>query len=188
MRKKILQLTVTLFLFGTALAEDGNAAGTANNGKVAITEFISAPGTVFKTITVASLTIKALTISGKVTDEKGGPLPGVNVKLKGTNIGVTTNAEGNYTLNIPGPDAVLVFSFVGFETHEQPVSGTTVINVVLKETSNGLNEVVVVGYGTQKRTDVVGAVSTISGKVLESRPLTNPLAGLQGTAPGLVIT
>lgn len=126
-------------------------------------------------------------ISGSVHDPAGNPIPGVNVIVKGTTNGTTTDAEGKYSLSVIGEDVVLVFSFIGYVTQEVQVNGRSAIDVRLEEDVQSLDEVVVVGYGTQKRANVTGAVSTITGEAIAQRPLTNAAAALQGTTPGLSI-
>lgn len=127
-------------------------------------------------------------ISGKVTTaEDGTPLPGVTVIVKGTNNGTSTNTEGNYSINAERGQ-VLVFSFIGTNSQEKTVGNDQVINVFLGADAKTLNEVVVVGYGTQRRANLTGAVSTVDTKVFESRPITDAGRALQGTTPGLTIT
>lgn len=101
-----------------------------------------------------------ITITGQVKDSQNQPLPGVNVKIKGTNIGATTGTDGKFSLQADD-NAVLIFTFVGFRTKEEPVNKRTSIDVVLEEDKTQLNEVVVVGYGNQERKDVTGAVGTV---------------------------
>lgn len=127
-------------------------------------------------------------VSGKVTDDKTGEtLPGVSVKLKGSSRGVVTDMAGKFSIEVPGPGAVLVFSFVGFEDQEKVVGSSPAMNVVLKGKSNSLDEVVVVGYGVQKRVNVIGAVASVDGKILESRPVTNLSTALAGLASGVYV-
>ena len=126
-------------------------------------------------------------IEGVVTDEGGKPLTGVSVQVNGTSLGVITNASGRFSLTVPD-DAVLSVSFVGYETQEITVGSQTNINVQLKLSASGLNEVVIVGYGTQKKANLTGAVSQISSEVLENRSLPNLTQGLQGAVPNLNIT
>ncbi|WP_211325324.1 SusC/RagA family TonB-linked outer membrane protein [Larkinella arboricola] len=133
-------------------------------------------------------TVADVTVRGKVTDdEKGSGLPGVSVVLKGTQRGATTDPDGNFSIVVPDGKAVLVFSFVGYEAQEVTVGNRTSINISLKADTKSLNEVVVVGYGTQKKANLTGAVSTVGGEVLESRPLVNLAQGLQGLVPNLNI-
>ncbi len=140
------------------------------------------------TLAVAMVSFaSAQSISGVVTGEGGGPLAGVSVSVKGTNTSVATNSNGQYSINAKN-GAVLVFSFVGYTSREVVVNNS-VINVRLVIGENvKLDEVVVVGYGTQKKADLTGAVSRVDAKQIENRPVTNALSALQGTVPGLVIT
>ncbi len=126
-------------------------------------------------------------ISGIVTDSSGTPLPGVTVVVKGTTLGTITNAEGKYTLNAVPGDAILVFSFVGMKTQEVPVAGKATLNITMVEGAIGLQEVVAIGYGTQKKVNLTGAVSVISSESLENRPITTTAEGLQGVIPNLNI-
>jgi hypothetical protein len=103
-----------------------------------------------------------LSVSGRVSDANGELLPGVNVTVKGTTTGVISNNKGEYTITVPHRDAVLSFSFVGYASQDIAVDGRTNIAVTLVESSTEMEEVVVVGYGTQKKENLSGAVSTIS--------------------------
>jgi len=126
-------------------------------------------------------------VSGIVQDNKGVPLPGVSVKIKGTAIGTVTNTEGAFSINVPNDQAVLTFTFIGFIKQEKLVGSAHTITIVMAEQSNTLNDVVVVGYGTQKKADLTGSVATITGKSLQDRPITNLSSGLAGLAPGLYV-
>lgn len=126
-------------------------------------------------------------IQGTVTDEKGTPLVGVTVKVKGTSQGTVTDAQGNFSLTVPD-NATLEVSYIGYETQEVTVGNQTNITVQMKVTASGLNEVVVVGYGTQKKKNLTGAVSQVSGEVLDNRALPNLTQGLQGEIPNLNLT
>jgi TonB-linked SusC/RagA family outer membrane protein len=131
---------------------------------------------------------KAIKITGTVVDDTNAPLPGVSVKLKDTNIGTVTDVNGKFVIDLPAADGTLVFSFIGFTPKEVPLNGqTTGINVQLMPAQNSLNEVVVVGYGTQKRVNVVGAIDQISSKAIEGKPAVNLTQALQGTSPSLII-
>ncbi len=127
-------------------------------------------------------------VSGKVTDSGGAPLPGVTIVLKGTANGTVSNIDGVFALqNIP-ENATLVFSFVGMKTQEVLIEGTAPLNIVMEENAIGVDEVVVVGYGTQKKINLTGAVGAISSEELAERPVQNASQMLQGLVPGLNIS
>ncbi|WP_131535712.1 SusC/RagA family TonB-linked outer membrane protein [Pedobacter nototheniae] len=127
-----------------------------------------------------------VTIKGQVKDQKGLPLPGVSVKVKGTNQGASTQDNGSYTINAP-KNATLEFSFIGFKTLEEVVNNRTNINVTLSDDNQQLNEVVVIGYGTTTKKDLTTAVVSISSKDIENQPVTNPLQAIQGKAAGVQV-
>jgi TonB-linked SusC/RagA family outer membrane protein len=129
-------------------------------------------------------------VKGTIVDVNGQPLPGVNITVQGTTTGVTTDLSGSFTLRIrDGKRALLVASYIGFSTKKVWVSAETgSLKIVLEESSASLNEVVVVGYGTQKKLNLTGAVTTASGEILENRPIGNIAQGLQGMVPNLNIT
>lgn len=127
-------------------------------------------------------------ISGIVRNEKGEPLGGVTVLVKGTTTATITDDNGKYTVNVPSSNSVLVFSYVGMVSLEQKVGNSTTLNVPLVVAGQNLNEVVVVGYGKQKKTTLTGSVEQISSKTLESRAVTNVGLALQGETPGLLVT
>ncbi|QCK16398.1 SusC/RagA family TonB-linked outer membrane protein [Mangrovivirga cuniculi] len=128
-------------------------------------------------------------VKGKVTDfQSGEPVPGTNVLVKGTSRGTTTNFEGDYNLQLQEGDSVLVFSSVGFESEEVPVNGRTQINVELISDIQSLKEVVVVGYGTQKKQDISSSVSTIDQSEFNDIPTSSFDAAIQGRASGLNIS
>ena len=127
-----------------------------------------------------------ITVKGKVTDsEKGEPIPGVSIVLKGVNKGTNTDASGNYSIAVPDRASVLVFSFVGYQKQEITVGNQAQVNVVLKADMNELNEVVVVGFGTQKKATVTGAIASIATKDLLQSPVANISNSLVGRMPGL---
>ncbi len=126
-------------------------------------------------------------ISGRITDEKGEPLPGVTISVKGKNIGVITDIDGNYTLDIPADAEILVVSFVGMKTQEIEIGQQTIINVVLQTDISELDAVVVTGYSTSAKRYLTGAVSKINTDDLELSSSTNLTKGLQGTTAGLVV-
>mgnify|MGYP003638218186 CR=1 FL=1 len=126
------------------------------------------------------------TISGKVTDSSGEPLPGVTVLVKGTTQGTITDFDGNYTISDVPISGTLVFSFVGMKSQEIPVNGKLTIDVVLVEESVGIEEVVAVGYGVQKRVNLAGSVSSVNADDLVKAPIANTTNTLAGRLPGLV--
>jgi len=127
------------------------------------------------------------TVNGKVTDDKGVPLPGVTVVIKGTTNGTITDIDGSYSLSqVPG-NATLIFSFVGMKTIEIEVENQNVINVALKDDSIGLEEVVAIGYGTQAKKDITGSVSVIKTDKLLATPSASFAGQLQGRAAGLIV-
>jgi TonB-linked SusC/RagA family outer membrane protein len=125
-------------------------------------------------------------IQGKVTDATGQPLPGVTVIVEGTTTGTVTDIDGNYSLSASEGD-VLVFSFVGFESRRVTVGNQTTIDIQLAEDAQALEEVVVVGYGTVKKSDLTGSVSSVSGEELQRQPITTLDQGLQGLAAGVQV-
>jgi TonB-linked SusC/RagA family outer membrane protein len=128
-------------------------------------------------------------VSGQVKDATGQPLPGVSVALKGTASGTITDVEGRFLLSTTGVSSpVLVFSYIGFVRQEMAVGSRAALEVVLEQDTKALSEVVVVGYGTQKKENLTGAVSSITGKELAKRPVLRASAALQGLAPGLTVT
>ncbi|MES2277084.1 MAG: TonB-dependent receptor [Bacteroidota bacterium] len=131
------------------------------------------------------------TITGKVTDETGGGLPGVSIKLKGTNAATVTDVNGVYSLRVPDgnvQNGVLVFSFVGYKAQEVTVGPSFVVNIKMEPEPKSLSEVVVIGYGTQRRGDVASAISSVNVEKMDKIPATNLSTALQGQAPGLVAT
>ena len=125
-------------------------------------------------------------VKGKVTDGSQEPLIGVSVTIKGTNnTGVVTDINGDYTITVPNEKAVLVFNYIGFSEAEQGVNGKSTINVEMKEDNIGLDEVVVIGYGTVKRKDLTGAVASVKGEDLAAVPVNNVAQALQGKLAGV---
>ncbi|WP_258861660.1 TonB-dependent receptor plug domain-containing protein [Marinilabilia salmonicolor] len=127
-------------------------------------------------------------VSGSVSDSQGEPIPGVTVLEKGTQNGVITDIDGNYNLSVAGQESVLVFSFVGMQTQEVTVGGQTTIDVVLSETFTDLDEVVVVGYGVQKKKLTTGANLNVSSDDLQAQNTSEPLEAIQSMSPGVNIT
>jgi TonB-linked SusC/RagA family outer membrane protein len=129
----------------------------------------------------------AITISGKVTSETGEGLPGVNVLLKGTANGTTTDAAGSYSLSVPDENGILIFSYIGYTTEEVPINNRSVIDISLVPDIKSLTEVVVVGYGTQKRQDLTGSISSVKGADINKLPVASVTQALQGQAAGVEI-
>jgi TonB-linked SusC/RagA family outer membrane protein len=129
------------------------------------------------------------TITGRVTStEDGSGLPGVNVVLKGSTVGTSTDADGRYSLSVPAEGGSLIFSFIGLESKDVPIGNLTEVNVSLALDVTQLNEVVVVGYGTQTRRELTGSVSSIAGREIGSMPVQSFDQALQGRAAGVQIT
>ena len=125
-------------------------------------------------------------ISGIITETNGSPILGASVLIKGTSIGTISDLDGKYSINVPDNKSILVFSYIGYEKQELK-AGKQILNVVLEETAKAMDEVVVVGYGTQKKVNLTGAVSSVSMKELEGKPVVNVVEALEGTTPGLTI-
>nr|WP_233168702.1 TonB-dependent receptor [Hymenobacter sp. BT523] len=126
-------------------------------------------------------------LTGKVTSPKGEGLPGVTVVVKGTTLGTTSNPDGSFSLSVPEKPGTLVFSFIGFQTQERAYSGPGDFNVKLADDTKSLDEVVVVGYGTQKRADVTGAIATMDARKLEERPIARVDQALVGQLAGVQV-
>jgi len=125
-------------------------------------------------------------ISGKVTDKDGTPLPGVSIVIKGTTTGTTTGMDGNFQLQVSSEKDILVFSFIGMETQEITIGALTQINLTMVEAAIGLEEVVVIGYGSQKKGNLTGSVSTVKSEDIVKAPLASTTNALTGRLPGLI--
>ena len=130
--------------------------------------------------------VSAQTVSGLVTDSSG-PLPGASVVVKGTTIGTQTDFDGNYSLDSVDSSATLLFSYIGYATQEVAVDGRSAINVTLLEDASQLEEVVVVGYGTQKRANISGAVAKVGGAEVAGIQAARVDDALAGKLPGVLI-
>lgn len=126
-------------------------------------------------------------ITGLIHDQKGAPLVGVTVQVRGSSRGTVSDANGRFTLVVPD-STVLDISYIGYQTQEISIGNTKDLTIVMKTASSGLNEVVVIGYGTERKKDLTGAVAQVSGDVLENRSLPNLTQGLQGVIPNLNLT
>ncbi|CAN5483061.1 TonB-dependent receptor [soil metagenome] len=135
------------------------------------------------------ITDMAFTVSGRVTAiENNEAIPGANVLVKGTTIGTVTDVNGNYVIQAPDETATLVFSFIGYTTQEIPINGRSEINISLSADVRSLEEVVVVGYGTQRRSDLTAAVGSVSAKEIENEPVIQVGQALQGKVAGLQVS
>jgi TonB-linked SusC/RagA family outer membrane protein len=131
---------------------------------------------------------KDTVINGRITNQQGEPLASVSVLVKGTNIGATTNENGSFSINVPIGGDTLLLTNVGFVTRELPINNTSSFNIQLVPESKALDEVVVVGYGTQRRSDITGSVTSVPKERLQNLPVTNVLQAVEGSVAGLNIT
>jgi TonB-linked SusC/RagA family outer membrane protein len=143
------------------------------------------PGVLF----FACPVLAQINVKGRVTSASDNtPLPGVNILVRGTTTGTTTDAQGQYQLAVPAGSSVLVFSFIGYSTQEVALGGRTVLDVSLAEDLTALEEIVVVGYGAQRKSDLSGSVASIRGEDLTRVPAMNPMQALQGKVAGVQVT
>lgn len=131
---------------------------------------------------------EGLPIKGIVSGENGEKLPGVSISIKGTTLGITSNANGEFSIVVPNEKAVLVFSFVGYTSQNVIIGSKTNLNITLTVDSKALDEVIVVGYGVQKKKDLTGAVSSIGGDLFKERKETQVAQALQGSMSGVLVT
>ncbi|MEO5999910.1 MAG: SusC/RagA family TonB-linked outer membrane protein [Chitinophagaceae bacterium] len=139
----------------------------------------------FLCLIICRLCAQTKNVSGKVTDEKGLPLEGVSILIKGRSGGTATNSEGNFTLPAPGSAKALIISSTNFATQEIAIQGRSIFNISLKAATANLDEVMVVAYGTAKKASFTGSATRIDGKKIEQRPIINVLGALTGAAPGV---
>ncbi|GHB34894.1 SusC/RagA family TonB-linked outer membrane protein [Mongoliitalea lutea] len=131
----------------------------------------------------------SIQVSGTVTgSDTGESLPGVNILIKGTTSGTATDLDGNFTLNVPSSEAVLIFSFIGYSSIERKVGNTTTFTITLSPDQSSLSEVIVVGYGTQERATVTSAISSVSSEQIRQLPVPNVASAIQGRAAGVSVT
>ena len=136
---------------------------------------------------ITSVFAQTKQISGKVTDEGGAPIPGVSVLVKGTTIGTVTNPDGNFSLAVPGND-VLSFSFIGMKTVEVQITDNNFYNVTMQYAVIGVDEVMVVAYGTAKKESFTGSAEVINNATLEKRPVANISKAIEGQVAGVQAT
>lgn len=161
---------------------------TASAAMLAAAMMAGAPAAVAAEAPLSAVAPAGITVHGNVTDPTGEPLIGATVIVKGTQQAVATDFDGNFTLNnVTGN--TLVVTYIGYMPQEVPINGRTEIEVVLQEQATNLDEVVVVGYGSQKKATMTGAVTAVGGKALENKgTLSSPVQALQGQVPGVIIT
>lgn len=169
--KKLQQITIITLVLLLTIA--GSSFATGNSGATESKSPVDA--------------FQQKTISGKVVDEQGVPLPGVTVVVKGTTVGMVTNIDGDYNLQVPDDAKVLVFSFVGMKTQEVVLGNKTTIDITLEAESIGLEEVIAVGYASQKKANIVGSVTSVSGDQIESIPAADVTNAISGRMPGAVV-
>ena len=138
-------------------------------------------------IAPAGVVSKDILVKGRVVNPAGEALPGVSVRLKNTSIGTVTNDKGSFELKVP-ENAILQLTYVGFDQQEVSLNGRETLTITLEPSKNSMEEVIVVGYGTQKKLNVTGAIDQVAGKQLAARPIANVMQGLQGLSPGLNIS
>ena len=126
-------------------------------------------------------------ITGTVTNEAGDPLPGTTIQVEGTILGAITDGDGKYSIEVPDQKAVIIFSFVGYITQRFPVAGKSTIDVTLVSASQNLQEVVVIGYGTQKKTSITGSVSIVKGDEVAKIPVANISNSIAGKLAGVTM-
>ncbi len=131
--------------------------------------------------------LQQIRVTGIVRDASGQPMPGVAVQVEGTNLGTFSDVNGKYTMELASANSRLVFSFVGYKHLIEPINGRTVIDVVLEESMEALDEIVVVGYGTVRKSDVTGAVASVRAESLKNVGTSDAAAALQGKASGVQV-
>lgn len=140
------------------------------------------------TLVLLSVSLQAqVLVKGTVTDESGVGMPGVNIVIKGTTSGTTSDSDGKYSIQVSGNQIVLVYSFIGHLTQEQTVNGRTIIDVSMPFSASELSEIIVVGYGTQKKSDITGSIVRVTEESLREVPVANISQALQGRAAGVEI-
>ena len=170
MKKNLFRFSSRRFLFSTVMA---------------FALVTGAPQAVFANVGEVQAVSQTGVIKGKIVDSYGEPVIGANVKVKGTTNGTITDMDGNFTLNnVSG--GTLVISFIGYKTLEVSVKGTNLAKIIMHEDTEVLDEVVVVGYGTQKKESLTGSVTVVDQKLFKDKgTVANPLSAMQGQVPGL---
>lgn len=137
---------------------------------------------------ITTIAFSQKTVSGKITDANNQPLAGATVTVRGSNTATQTGSDGSFSLSVPNDNAVLVISSVGFENQDIAVAGQSNLNISMRNATSSLNEVVVTGYTTQRKKDIIGAVSVVNTKDLQNTPSSNLAVQLQGRAPGVTVS
>ena len=174
-------LTLLVGSFTSAAASAGSVPYVESRGAV------NMHGINFRMTGLQAVNAVDVIVTGKVTDKKGEPLPGVSVKIKGTNTGTSTDVNGAFRIALPTGREVLVFSSIAFTSQEIDVAGRTVLNVQLADATSTLNDVVVIGYGTAKKSDLTGSVASVKAADIALSPVSSPMEALQGRVSGLDI-
>ncbi len=183
MRKELLAVFLTGFLCEAY-------AAPSSGGKAALDDQLAFSGEkawVENKPSILASNQQTMTVRGTVTDQAGMPVIGANIVVKGSSTGTITDFDGKFSLEVPS-GSVLVVSYIGYLSQEVPVGNKTTINVTLKEDTQALDEVVVVGYGTMKKSDITGAISSVSEESIARQPVANVSTALQGLATGVSVT
>ena len=183
MRKELLAVFLTGFLC-EAYAAPSSGGKAALNDQLA---FSVEKAWVENKPSILASNQQTITVRGTVTDQAGMPVIGANIVVKGSSTGTITDFDGKFSLEVPS-GSVLVVSYIGYLSQEVPVGNKTTINVTLKEDTQALDEVVVVGYGTMKKSDITGAISSVSEESIARQPVANVSTALQGLATGVSVT
>ena len=154
---------------------------------MASTLWVGSPQLVFSEVRDVQAILQSGFVKGQVVDEKGEPIIGASISVKGTTNGVITDMDGNFTLNV-APGATLVISYIGYKNQEMKVIPGKSLNIILQEDTETLEEVVVVGYGVQKKENLTGSVAAVNFKDVASMPVANTANMLQGRLPGVMLT
>jgi TonB-linked SusC/RagA family outer membrane protein len=181
--KSVSDIRVTLDVDSIQLSDLLDDVVSSNGLKYALTD-----NNLIEVLSANAGLQQEFTVSGMVVDANGLPVSGVNVRVKGTTVGTASDVDGKYSVSVPDYGAVLVFSFIGFETQEIRIYGMTEINVTLVESATEIDEVVIVAYGTTRRKDLMGAVSTVDAKLIAAQSNSTVSRALEGAVSGLRIS
>ncbi|QMU27079.1 SusC/RagA family TonB-linked outer membrane protein [Adhaeribacter radiodurans] len=174
--------------YPAALVHSGRSNAALKKERNRIEENVTVGTSANRVITIKKVAAFAIEVTGKVADDKGAPLPGVSILIKGTSKGTTTGVDGKFSVTVADEKAVLVFDYIGFKSQERVVGNERTINIVLLEDTKSLQEVVVIGYGQVKKSDLTGSVVSVKSEQITSTPVTNVLESLQGKVAGLDLT